>query len=255
MNNYPDKASGQKPSGFTLIELLIVISIIAILAAMLFPVFARARENARRSSCQSNLKQIGLGIMQYSQDYDEKMPSYQADSPKADTPWHFAIQPYLKSIQLFKCPSNSGPATPFVYGTPDATYGIPSIPISYVANGGDESSTTGMGGLRPFRKGFQTPTALASMIFPSTTIAISEVKNSAGAAVNPFLDTNAKFYGANTGFTSHLKMANFLFIDGHVKALKPTATATTAVNMWTIDNAGTFATLQASLATGQTNME
>src|SRR5687768_5924591 len=60
--------------GFTLIELLVVIAIIAILAAILFPVFARARENARRSSCQSNLKQIGLGFAQYTQDYDEKMP-------------------------------------------------------------------------------------------------------------------------------------------------------------------------------------
>jgi prepilin-type N-terminal cleavage/methylation domain-containing protein len=61
-------------SGFTLIELLVVIAIIAILAAILFPVFARARENARRASCASNLKQISLGLMQYSQDYDERFP-------------------------------------------------------------------------------------------------------------------------------------------------------------------------------------
>ena len=66
------KQSQQKYSGFTLIELLIVIAIVAILAAILFPAFARARENARRASCQSNLKQIGLGLAQYIQDYDER---------------------------------------------------------------------------------------------------------------------------------------------------------------------------------------
>src|SRR4028119_569869 len=63
-------------SGFTLIELLIVIAVIAILAALLFPVFARARENARKSSCQSNLKQIGLGLIQYAQDFDESLPFF-----------------------------------------------------------------------------------------------------------------------------------------------------------------------------------
>ncbi|RYG66851.1 DUF1559 domain-containing protein, partial [bacterium] len=87
---------------FTLIELLVVIAIIAILAAILFPVFGRARENARRSSCQSNLKQIGLGIIQYVQDYDEKFPSAMSDQVSVNgtmlnaVPWHFLIQPYIK---------------------------------------------------------------------------------------------------------------------------------------------------------------
>src|SRR6187551_558294 len=90
--------------GFTLIELLVVIAIIAILAAILFPVFARARENARRSSCQSNLKQIALGIKQYIQDYDEMMPRYYyATTP--NTYWNNAIDPYVKSTQIFDCPS------------------------------------------------------------------------------------------------------------------------------------------------------
>jgi prepilin-type N-terminal cleavage/methylation domain-containing protein/prepilin-type processing-associated H-X9-DG protein len=102
--------------GFTLIELLVVIAIIGILAAILFPVFARARENARRSSCQSNLKQIGLGIMQYVQDYDEYYPlafhrvagntnNFQVQNN--ETGWAWDVQPYIKSSQVFHCPSSS----------------------------------------------------------------------------------------------------------------------------------------------------
>jgi prepilin-type N-terminal cleavage/methylation domain-containing protein/prepilin-type processing-associated H-X9-DG protein len=87
---------------FTLIELLVVIAIISIIAAILFPVFARARENARRASCQSNLKQIGLGIAQYTQDYDEKyLPEQGSDNKTFVT----ILQPYMKSKQVFMCPS------------------------------------------------------------------------------------------------------------------------------------------------------
>ena len=103
---------------FTLIELLVVIAIIAILAAILFPVFARARENARRSSCQSNLKQIGLGVLQYTQDYDEKYPNQLSGDgvataaisvPLGSIPRTVAdkTQPYIKSAQVWKCPSSS----------------------------------------------------------------------------------------------------------------------------------------------------
>jgi len=106
--------------GFTLIELLVVIAIISILAAILFPVFARARESARRTSCLSNLKQIGLGVMMYVQDYDEIYPRA---VQKNATPWdisglqHVAfsgddawlwfttIYPYVKNVQVFRCPS------------------------------------------------------------------------------------------------------------------------------------------------------
>ena len=105
-NSAPAKG---KRNAFTLIELLVVIAIIAILAAILFPVFARARENARRSSCSSNLKQIGLGVLQYTQDYDEKYPNQNITATPADNiHFGYVLQPYLKSKQIFICPSASG---------------------------------------------------------------------------------------------------------------------------------------------------
>src|SRR5688572_10747769 len=96
------------PSGFTLIELLVVIAIIAILAAILFPVFAQARAKARQAACLSNMKQIGLAVMTYVQDYDELYPvnnmSYApVDANKEFSAWMQHIQPYAKNADLFLC--------------------------------------------------------------------------------------------------------------------------------------------------------
>src|SRR5213592_3764953 len=88
-----------KKQGFTLIELLVVIAIIAILAAILFPVFAQAREKARQASCQSNLKQIGLACMMYVQDYDEKFPMLEDGSPARMTVAN-VLDPYIKTGKL-----------------------------------------------------------------------------------------------------------------------------------------------------------
>src|SRR5205809_1822128 len=100
-----------RKSGFTLIELLVVIAVIAIIAAILFPVFAQARERARMSACASNMKQIGTALMMYTQDYDETFPcirfhEWSAEKGKFCYVWKNALRPYLKSLDVFGCPSN-----------------------------------------------------------------------------------------------------------------------------------------------------
>src|SRR5437773_7540417 len=99
--------------GFTLIELLVVIAIIAILAAILFPVFAQTREKARQANCQSNLKNLALAILMYAQDYDEHLPLYNYPQPTGgNLRWGALIEPYVKNLQIFICPS----ARQFTYG-------------------------------------------------------------------------------------------------------------------------------------------
>lgn len=118
-----DCARGRSgPRGFTLIELLVVIAIIAILAAILFPVFAKAREKARQSSCASNLKQLGLAVQQYAQDYDETTPQtainmgagnavYPNGTTGQNYLWYHPLQPYMKNVQVLNCPSYATPYT------------------------------------------------------------------------------------------------------------------------------------------------
>lgn len=145
----------KKSSAFTLIELLVVIAIIAILAAILFPVFSRARENARRTTCRSNLRQIGMGLLQYTQDYDERLiRSWSGVNNKASDAtqrykWMDSIYPYVKSEQVFDCPSdtfrNPGGAYKFRGGTKYGSYAINSSywgdDDAYQSPAGDDSAT------------------------------------------------------------------------------------------------------------------
>ena len=238
-------------TAFTLIELLVVIAIIAILAAILFPVFARARENARRASCQSNLRQIGLGVLQYTQDYDEKYPSreYSGATPAAANQansWRRQIYPYLKSAQIFACPSNTYATSRTPVDSTAASMavlpaGSPVFPVSYVING----SGRAIGGtpVADPNTGVFSSSTQASTAQPSEIILVSEyawtdnyLNWGDGNATNPN-DVGLYFHG-------HLGTSNFLFCDGHVKALKPTATAV-PTNMWNIEanvnNGGTVA--------------
>src|SRR5713226_5630376 len=103
----------RRRTGFTLIELLVVIAIIAILAAILFPVFAQAREQARMSTCLSNFKQIGLGVMMYVQDWDDNYPVSRlyrlpggSDCGQKILTWKTETAPYVKNLGVYKCPSN-----------------------------------------------------------------------------------------------------------------------------------------------------
>ena len=239
---------------FTLIELLVVIAIIAILAAILFPVFARARENARRSSCQSNLKQIGLGLTQYAQDYDEQMVPSGFRNLTGDNgcpgaasrcnPWQGLIQPYVKSTQVFKCPSNTSNAT--TSDTADVWGNAISggIPVSYIANG--VSQTLANGGTTEMAPGGHAMRELGSTTGGTRSLAEYQsaaqtilVLENTGATADPDIYNVSRIgnnapTGNSIDFTNHLSTTNYLFVDGHVKSLKPSATYVGA-NMWSID--------------------
>jgi prepilin-type N-terminal cleavage/methylation domain-containing protein/prepilin-type processing-associated H-X9-DG protein len=144
-----------KRKGFTLIELLVVIAIIAILAAILFPVFQKVRENARRASCGSNLKQLGLALIQYSQDGDEKYPSGVFGSYYSVSGWASRIYPYVKSTGVYKCPDD--PSTQQTLAGNTAIF----YPVSYAMNDNLDS--------------LYNNSSLSALQAPASTVALTEV--------------------------------------------------------------------------------
>ena len=149
--------------GFTLIELLVVIAIIAILAAILFPVFAQAREKARAISCLSNLKQIGIGVTMYSQDNDEAMPD--GSNPWGSmTGWAVQVYPYVKSVGAFHCPDDSSIGQQSVGTVKSTSYGI--------------NSNFGIPNANPVNNGPAGPGMIISQFgSPSKTVMLFEVVN------------------------------------------------------------------------------
>jgi len=208
----------RRRNGFTLIELLVVIAIIAILAAILFPVFARAREKARQASCLSNLKQLSLGMSMYAQDYDETWPLayyYSADFSE-EFSWDFHINwntgshevgligPYTKNEQINACPTAKGLQT---WGRPYTGYGY-------------NTSYIGRGQFEPV-----VPAAsLGEVQLPSETVLLCDSAYYTGTALGGcnFLrapsDPSYAWIGPNVHFR-HNGTANVAYCDGHAKAV------------------------------------
>jgi len=224
--------------GFTLIELLVVIAIIAILAAILFPVFAKVREKARQISCASNEKQLGLGVLQYMEDYDETFP--QGNPNYGDTAgWAGPIAPYLKSPSVYKCPDD-----PTVYNPGSGVWQDVSYAMNDSLLGDGNRNSSGVAGVA----------SLSEMAAPSSTVMLCEAFgatmniNNATATTDyssgATMDSNF-WGGCPSGCTSyyatgnppgqklvmlsyaltgiHTNGSNYLACDGHVKWLRSAA--------------------------------
>jgi prepilin-type N-terminal cleavage/methylation domain-containing protein/prepilin-type processing-associated H-X9-DG protein len=213
-----------RSSGFTLIELLVVIAIIAILAAILFPVFAQARERARMTACSNNMKQIGTAMMIYAQDYDETLPQirFTCSNNNHCYVWKNAIRPYLKSLDVLACPSNpygksqpgqfSDPARPGVTNSEGYRFEPEQrMPISYGMNSCAANH-------QPADTSRVPPTRLPQLVRPAETMMVVENQQ------RPYADMTVHWLWqpdrCEGVFAHSTKMANFIFYDGHVQTKK-----------------------------------
>ncbi|HLK55608.1 MAG TPA: DUF1559 domain-containing protein [Chthonomonadaceae bacterium] len=201
--------------GFTLIELLVVIAIIAVLAAILFPVFARAREQARQTACLSNHHQLNLAFLQYTQDYDESLPNVTDGSisvgrlggwvyfsqfpankfPNAYDVTKGSVYPYIKNAQIFVCPSDSE-------GRQSGN--------SYAANSCIFNGSA---------MGFETGKALAAFASPANFMLIGE--EASYTAATDSTDDGYLLYPSNVISSRHSEGTTLSFVDGHSKWLRP----------------------------------
>jgi prepilin-type N-terminal cleavage/methylation domain-containing protein/prepilin-type processing-associated H-X9-DG protein len=226
-----------RKAAFTLIELLVVIAIIAILAAILFPVFAQARDSARKASCLSNSKQMGLAIMMYTEDYDQIYPMgyyYELSGPTRGrrVQWCYNIQPYVKDQGIFKCLTDFEPTPPakssgYTDLTVPALSYIPNYAVMPAHDGGSVNSAA-VGTVanviilaeKQYRIGTKVLKSYAgtSGFWPDTPTGSDYCRVTADrvlAAIARPSDSNYKL--ARVAFYRHLGGSNFIFCDGHAK--------------------------------------